>query len=671
MLRFTPPLVLVAILAGPLAAQPAAPAASRAVPLPFVLRDEAGFTLSVNVDGSVTDGQGDLFDGGGQLFVGNNFQYGTQNTPAQFNPSRNELTFPPLPALGLNVSRRISLDPRGGWCRFVEVLENPGAAPVTTQVRARFDVSNVIQGVEQVADERRGGATVGLAVFDGDDGIALLGAGRGGKGVTPQYATQVDSDAIEVLYEVSVPARKTVVLVHAMAVRPALNDAVNLLRNVKDSDVLAGLPADLLRALGNFAVADRLVGDLEILRGELFDVVELRGGDVYKGTLRAPSYKLRTPYAALELPADRVVAMLTLGQFKPTQMLVTAGGEVFGGALEGQAVQLELSSGQVTSIPLANVRRLGYRRRPGEPDDLRPSAGVAMVVLRAGDRVAVERFPTPLAVATGYGLLRIDPRAVSSVAFQSAEGGVHQVRLVDGSRFAGVVTQERFDVTLAGDAAGPAAKPRTAAFPAASVSRLQLAPDVADPGADSARLDVSNGDLLVGALTGRVVLETAFDAIEVDAAELAGLRQGGGEGESSGEVQLTLWDGTTLSGRVRGDTVDCALACGVALKVPVGAVRRYTQPRPRPSKQAVERLKAVVADLNADDWKTRDRAAAQLTSMGPPSASLLRELRDGQPPEVRQRIDQIIASFEPSAQPAQTPAREEPVEMPEGPREKG
>ena len=661
------------------AQQPEAAArGSRPVQLPYVLRDNSGSALSVNVDGSLSDGQGDLFDAGGRLFIGNNFQYAPQNAQAQYNASRNELTLPPLPALGLNVSRRVRIDPRTGWCRFVEIFENPGATPVNTQVRLRFDVSGIVQGVEQVADDKRGGA-VGLALFDGDDGIALLGGGRGAHPLTPVYSTQVDSDGVESLYEVVVPARKSVTIVHALAVRPALNDAVNLLRSVKDADVLAGLSPDVLRTLGNFAVADRLVGDLEILRGELFDVVELRGGDVYKGTLLDKAFKLQTPYATLDLPADRVVAMVTLGQFKPTQMLVTADGEVFGGALQGAIVRLELSSGHVTSIPMSSVRRFGYRRRAGEPDDARPSAAGALVVLRSGDRIAVEPLGTPLAVATCYGLLRIDPRAVSSVMFQSDQSDVHQVRLVDGSKFVGVVTQERFEVKLAGTAARAAGKSGAVAFPAAALKQIRLAADPDEPAPYAARLTLANGDVLAGALAGGLVLETAFDTIEVEAAGLTGLRQGtAADGDSStGEVQLSLWDGTTLSGRVRGDAVDCALGCGVSVKVPVGLVQRYEQPRPRPSPQAVERMKAVVAELNAEDWKTRDRAAGQLASMGPASASVLRELRDGQPPEVRQRIDQILASFEPTPDPpgGKSPVRPEeanpPADLPVDPPERG
>ena len=659
------------------------PAAARVVQLPHVLRDDAGTALTVNIDGSVADGQGDLFDGGAQLFIGNNFQYAPEAAQAEFDPRHNELRFPPMPANGLMVSRRVSVAPRSPWWRFVETLENAGQAPVRARVRVRFDLSGVVQGVEQVADDRRDGTPAGVAVFDGDDGVAFLGAGRrpGRHAARPRFVTEPDSDAVELVYDVEVPPRRSVSIVHALAVRPGLNDTADLLRSATDADLLRGLPPDVLRALGNFSVADRLVGDVEILRGELFDVVELRGGDVYKGTLRAESYRLETPYGLVDLPAEQVVAMVTLGQFRPTQLLVTADGQVFGGVLKGESVRLELSSGQVTAVPLAGVRRFGYRRRANEPEDGPAPGDVPLVMLRAGDRIAVERPRSPLVVATCYGNLRLDSAAVASVAFQSEERGVHEVRLMDGSRFAGVVAQDRFDLVRAGAGAGPTAdgaNGRAVSVAAASVRRLQFAPDVEDPPRDAPQLLLSNRDVLVGSLAGKLVLETGFDAIEIDAEGLQGLRRGGvggGDvesepGSSPNEVQVTLWDGATLSGRVRGDAVDCTLRCGAAVRVPVAMVTRYTQPRPRPSPQVVERIKAVVADLNADDWKTRDRAAAQLASIGAASASVLKELRDGQPPEVRQRIDRILASFD-SKPEAVTPEPPQPADPAGAPVEAG
>jgi hypothetical protein len=54
----------------------------------------------------------------------------------------------------------------------------------------------------------------------------------------------------------------------------------------------------------------------------------------------------------------------------------------------------------------------------------------------------------------------------------------------------------------------------------------------------------------------------------------------------------------------------------------------------------------VIADLNADDWKKRDRAQATLVNMGAVASGVLKKLRDSQPPEAQQRIDAILKELE-------------------------
>lgn len=99
---------------------------------------------------------------------------------------------------------------------------------------------------------------------------------------------------------------------------------------------------------------------------------------MYKGTLREKAYQVQTTYGLVDLPAERVVAMVTLGQYKPIQLLVTADGEVFGGHLKGEVVRLELSGGHVTAVPLGSgstrfsprstrSRRTTCRRRRRSP----------------------------------------------------------------------------------------------------------------------------------------------------------------------------------------------------------------------------------------------------------------------------------------------------------------
>jgi hypothetical protein len=82
----------------------------------------------------------------------------------------------------------------------------------------------------------------------------------------------------------------------------------------------------------------------------------------------------------------------------------------------------------------------------------------------------------------------------------------------------------------------------------------------------------------------------------------------------------------------------------VTLSIPVALLDEYNQPQPQPAANVVERIKASVAQLNADDWKARDRAEAELTMMGPVVIAVLKQMRPTQPPEAQQRIDQILTN---------------------------
>jgi hypothetical protein len=152
-----------------------------------------------------------------------------------------------------------------------------------------------------------------------------------------------------------------------------------------------------------------------------------------------------------------------------------------------------------------------------------------------------------------------------------------------------------------------------------------------------------NDDLLVGGLTGELKMDTAFDTITLNAAEIKSLVH---PPENALDVQVTLWDGTTLSGQLQQPDVQCQLKSGVTIRVPVALIDTYTQPQPRPSAQMAESIKALVADLNAEDWRARDRAEAALLSTGPTAIGVLREVRESQPPEAKARIDGLLKNLE-------------------------
>lgn len=647
--------VLLACLSHPAPARPAAAApAGQQVPLPYVLRDNFGGNWDVQQSGAIGDGGNDTYDNGGTLYVAN-AEYNSPPPTAAFDAARNEVVLSPAPLNGLNVTRRVAVNGKAGWCRWTEVLENPTAAPIHAQVHLNFDLGGAIQQTQPLVDEKRTKKQFGLCLFDGNHGLAMIGAGRGGK-LVPRFQPQPGGDQVDVFYDVDVPAKQTVALVHLQVRRQSFNEVTQFAEQAKDKDYLAGLPADLMKVLANFPHAEKLVGDVEVLRGGLVDVVELRGGDLYRGTIKDPSFKLQTAYGPVELPANQVVGMMTVGTFKPAQLFVTADGEVIGGTLQSDGIKLQLSSGQVTAVPLHTITRLGFRKRPGEPEEWKFDKPT--VFLRDGQRIGVQMPAETIPLNTVYGPLALKPELIAGLTFQGEDQPVHQVRLSDGSRFAALVGQDAFALKPRSAAGGGGGKPVT--FPAAAIARLQFGQGPEEPDEDAPTLALTNGDVLVGGLAGVLELETAFDTIRLNGAEVRGLRHAApavGEGNPGAptEVQVTMWDEATLSGRLKGDVVACALKCGTTVRVPVALIDQYTQPEPQPSSQMVEQIKAVVAELSAKDWRQRDRATDSLLKLGPGVAGVLKSLRPGQPAEGQKQIDAILKSLEEARKAAKAP----------------
>ena len=82
------------------------------------------------------------------------------------------------------------------------------------------------------------------------------------------------------------------------------------------------------------------------------------------------------------------------------------------------------------------------------------------------------------------------------------------------------------------------------------------------------------------------------------------------------------------------------------MRIPVPLIENYSQPQPQPSAGMIEKIKAVVAQLSAEDWKARDKAEADLVTMGQAVVGTLKQMRASQSPEAQQRIDSVLKQLE-------------------------
>lgn len=615
------------------------PAGPGMVNLPYMMQDGRGANWRVYQGGWFQQNSNmPIYSQGAMLSVDG--QNPTINSnAANLDAKTGELVFENLNAAGCSVTRHILLDKAGGYMRYIDVFKNTTNAPKTIQITLQSSCNYGLNGGQAVPDPRKKDHSLGFVGETGaNQAIVEMYAGRGAK-VSPQVSNQQNNNLIQANVSLTIPPGKEQAILHLHTTSPNVDAGTKFITDMKESALLKSIPTALRKLIVNFRSAQDFVGDLEILRGDVLDAVELRDGDTFKGTLKEPAYELQTFYGDVTLPADKVIGLINVGQFRPRQLLVTGDGQILGGHLKKQTVELEMSSGQVTQIPLTQISRAGYRKRPGEAEEW--TFDKPVVLLRTGERIAVQMPQGPIEFMTRYGKLSLEPSQVASVQLQNEENNVHQIQLTDGSQFAGLLTNDVFSLKLdVGGAAGQDVK-----IPTSAMIRLQLTNKVKDTDDATPLIRLSNDDQMIGSLSGQMKMATAFDTISINAPELRSLSHSPDGGAQ--DVQVGLWDGTLFRGQLEETDLSAQLLCGVSVKIPVSLVQEYTQPQPRPSAATIEKIKAIVQnDLTNEDYHVREHARAQLLGMGQAVASVLKDLREGQPPEAQKSIDVILGEFD-------------------------
>ena len=560
-----------------------------------------------------------------------------------------ELVLENMVAPGCSVTRRLLINKEDGYVRVIDIFKNPGGQEVNLPLMYRTALNYGISSSQTIADPKKAGQTMGIVISDSQGrSVMELYSGRGSK-LAPQVSAPPNNGFAQATMNLVIPAGKEMAIMHLHAITAGPEAAQKMAIALKESKLLADVPKQIRKLIVNYPGGNLFIGDgdIEILRGETFDAAEMRGGDLMKGSLKEKSWKLNTFYGPVELAADKVISLINIGDSRPRQLLVTTDGQIYGGRLENQTVELELSSGQTTKLPLSQITRLGYRKRAGEPEEW--NFDKPTILLRSGERISVQMPTEEIPVMTRYGLLKLKPASISSIAFQNEENGVHEIYLTDGSKFAGLTVADSFEMKLA-DSGDQVVK-----FPASSIGRLQLSTKIDDADDSTPGLKLANEDLLVANLIGLYKLETAFDTLTLKGEQIKSITH---SKSSPMDVNVRLWDDSSFSGQLQESELNCLLKSGVSVKAPVALVAEYSQPQPKPADKMIDRVKQVVEKLNADDWKVRDEAQKQLTGMGVAISPILKQLRGTQSPEGQQRIDDVLAAFK-GTPPGSTPAAPE------------
>lgn len=610
------------------------------VSLPYRTADSQGNQWMVYQTGMFNmQGQFPVFNQAAQLNI-NGMQPNAPTNTGRLDDKTGELILENMQANGFIITRRILFNPDEQWVRYIDIIKNPQPQPQQLNIQLNSNVNFGVASSIIVQDPRKKDQTlawVGQLNGPGKTAVELY-AGKGAA-AAPTITAPNGNNFIQASYAATIPANSEIALMHIHMITTTQDQGVQWVNDLKEQKFLTNVSPDIRKIIVNFSSNGSLIGDLEILRGDVLDVVELHGGDRFNGTLAEPSYSLATSYGNIQIPVEKVVSILNTGQFRPRQLVVTADGQIFGGHLAKPAIALELSSGQKTEIPLSQISRIGYRHRSTDNDDasadntLQPS----YILLSSGDRIGIAPLVDPISVITRYGPMQIPPADIASIVFSSDDNAVHTINLTDGSRFTGLVTATDFSVQLS--VTGQTQKVQ---MPVSSIAQLVLktAPDSQDN--STAILKLKKDDQFVGVLQGQLKLDTAFDTLTLNAPELREISQG----KTPPDITVKTWDGTLFSGQLEQSSVTCHLTSGLDVTVPIELLQTYSNPSAAAPDLMLKQIKAIVANLNADDWKQRDTAEQQLIALGPAVAATLKSLRDQQPPEAQQRIDSILKQLD-------------------------
>ena len=539
----------------------------------WVTQDAHGFRWDISGNGTISDGTNDAYDGGLRLQVGG-ADFPGYSTGLR-NKQGNEVQIGPWEQAGLKISRRIFVNVKAGYCRWIDIFENGSPNPVSVALRyysnmgegtARIFTSS---GEAQLGEKDWGVVTAGASANSSRPAIVHVFASEDAK-LIPRFQYSNNSDELNYNVPLEVPPGKAVALCFFEAQRKSYDEAIKFLKEFDPRTELRTLPAALRRILLNINARSLRVGLVGVDRSDEADLIVLRSGDQVRGTIANSEYALVTEFGEMKFPAERVIALTSPSGAGEKAFIMLTDGQVVAGKLTSGPVKVKLAGGAPLEVSACDIVQAAYRISPAKPDQITPAGG--MVELRSGARLGFDCAGRKFEFLAACGKIALAADDLRAIEMDTPAGGLHRAVFRNGSVLAGLLAQEKISLTLN---LGPEAQ-----LPRQRVKRVCLY------GADAKNqhltaLTLRNTDVLYGKFTDAAwTVRTRFGEVKVTPAEIV---QAEFSFQSLGQVKLTLTSGTTISGKLADDFVGFKITPGPQLKIHLGQIRTA-----RPASSAAE-----------------------------------------------------------------------------------
>jgi hypothetical protein len=529
--------------------------------------DSKGFMWDINSNGTVSDGRNNAYDGGCALKIkGADFHH---STSGKLSEDAGEVEIGPWTHDNVKVWRRIRVNRKRAWCRWVDILVNTTDKPRKVTIQYYF---NLGYGIGQ-ARGSRGRAHLGkddwalITTPSSSNSPTLVHVFRSPRSkVRPRVRYRVNSDDLHYEFDLELPPDKPVALCVIEAQRNNRAEAEALIEAFDAYDVTRDMPRALQTILANFSGSVLELGSLTVPRDEEHDLAVMRNGDEMLGTLLNEALTLETFFGPVELPRRRTLALAVPSSEENRIMVSLTDGQILAGTPTGPPLRMRLASGGEVTLRTDRLVSVGWGISAEKPHEVETSG--PMAVLRSGQQLLFKPDAVAGEFQTQHGKVRLDLSDLAGIYFDTPEGGLQRALFRNGSVLSGLLEADSLKLQL--DLGEPFD------FPVHWLDRLVLTNESLPP-QPLPTVKLSNGDVLLGRiLNDQLAFETASGVVTVKPAQLATLEADEGLGV---RVRCKLHNGTTLTGRMRTEMLRLDLQPGPELSVYPGLIAAMRVPK--------------------------------------------------------------------------------------------
>ena len=530
--------------------------------LPWRLTDGAGYAWDIYTNGQIQDGTNDAYDGGMGLQVdGSQFVW---STAAKLHQNGREIEIGPWTRGTVRVWRRIYIDPKLGYCRWIDLFENTAGSAVTVNVRYLSNMGGSTQMIATTTGQPKltpkdWAVVTGSTSSSSRPAIAHVFATKVSK-FKPTFTWNTGSDNLSYHASLKIPAKRIVALCLIEAQRRPFDEAKKFLKAFKPEAELKKVPAALRRMIVNMGGSLLTLGQLELPRNEDHDLIVGKNENELLGTLLNPRYQVETFFGTLDLPAAKVLGFSSMGASNDQVQVGLVDGQVVVGKLVNGPLKLKLTTGNELALPVAKIQTASYRLSESRPEAVAVAA--PLIVLRSGYRMMYKQADADLTFHTRHADLKLDADQLSAVLLDTRGGGLHQAVFRGGSVLSGLLTAEAFSLTLK---LGPRLTVHRA-----MVERFVFPAAPASPSETEREMILRNDDRLIGRIAEKsLTVKTEFGDVKVKPSEITEVVF---PEISLGRATIKLRDGVTVSGQFAKETIRFEITSGPAMSVYVAHI---------------------------------------------------------------------------------------------------